>query len=70
MFKVTGLWLNESGEGEKYFSGNIGGMRVLVFKNSFKEEGSNEPDYNLFFAENRKKDTPKLADVPEDDVPF
>lgn len=67
MIKVSGLWLNIDKEGNKYFSGGLGNIRVVIFKNTFKEEGSNEPDYNMYFDENKKKEIPKVED---DDVPF
>lgn len=67
MIKATGLWLNTDKEGNKYFSGSLGNARVVIFKNNFKEEGSNEPDYNMYFAEQVKKEIPKTTD---DDIPF
>lgn len=69
MLKVTGLWLNEDKNKNKYFSGSMGGVRIIIMKNTFKEEGSNEPDYNMYFEENKPKvkETPKVSG--EDD-PF
>ena len=36
---------------DKYLSGNIetifGDVKILVFKNEGKKEGSNQPDYNI-----------------------
>lgn len=67
MLKVTGLWVNEGANGQKYFSGNMGSVRVVIFKNTFKGESSNEPDYILYFDEQKKKEVPKISD---DDIPF
>jgi len=66
MLKLTGLWLNVSGKGEKYFTGNLGNARVVIMKNTFKVEGSNEPDYTLYLDEPRKK---VVGDILEDDIP-
>lgn len=67
MIKASGLWLNEDSKGQKYFSGSLGSIRVVILKNTFKEEGSNEPDYNMYFDEQKKKEVPKTSD---DDIPF
>ena len=55
MINLTGLWLNENAEGKKYMKGNIGQANILIFKNEKKEPGSNQPDYNMVIAENKKK---------------
>lgn len=80
MIKVTGLWVNETSSGEKYFGGSLGGCRVLIFKNKFKKKDS-EPDYTLNFAPNTKKEesqqpltnqevVERLEQDIDDDVPF
>ena len=71
MLKVSGLWLNDSPKG-KYFSGSIGGIKILVFKNTFKKEGSNEPDYELYFDEYKKKENTEDSkqDEVDKDIPF
>lgn len=70
MFKVTGLWLNKDSKGNSYMSGNIGGIRVIIFKNDYKEEGDNQPEYEMFFAEQKKKETLKEKSDFDDDIPF
>ena len=55
MILATGLWLNK-GKNGTYMSGTMGGVRVLIFKNEKKVEGSKQPDYNLVFAENKPKE--------------
>lgn len=55
MIKLTGLWANESKNGEKYMAGTIGGAKVLIMRNKFKGEGSREPDYNLYVVEKERK---------------
>lgn len=54
--KLTGLWENTTAKGEKYFSGSLGAARLLMFRNSYKEDGDNQPDYNLFLVPKEKKD--------------
>ena len=68
MFKVTGLWKNEK-EGKVNLAGTIGSIRVVIFPNTFKKEGSNEPDYQMYFDE-QKKEAPKEAKKDIDDIPF
>jgi hypothetical protein len=74
MIKASGLWLNKSDKGVSFFRGNLGGVRVVIFKNTFKKEGSNEPDYEMYFDEQKKKDTqeatPKVKNPLDDDIPF
>lgn len=74
MIKLTGLWLNESKDGKnKYFSGSLGQGRILIMKNSFKKEGSNEPDYTLYIEESLKKDKKEdetVATSLDDEFPF
>ena len=66
MINVTGLWLNKDKNGKTYMSGSMGGVRVLVYKNERKSEDKH-PDYNLVFAENKKRD---VGNEPEDVTPF
>jgi hypothetical protein len=71
MLKASGLWLNKDSKGNSFFSGNLGGIRVVIFKNTFKKEGSNEPDYQMYFTEQTKKDDKEAApEVKDDDIPF
>lgn len=55
--KLTGLWKNESKDGESFLSGSLGGVRVLVFKNKYKKTDK-DPDFNLFFAPKEEKERP------------
>ena len=49
MIELCGLWINESSNGEKHFSGKIGNAKVLIFKNKYKK-ADNHPEYKLFIA--------------------
>ncbi len=61
LVELTGLWENKTKNGEKYLSGNMGGARVLVFANKYKNENERAPDYRLYvtkrqFQEDRMDD--------------
>lgn len=72
MKKLTGLWLNETKNGEKYFSGSLGFLKMLIFKNKYKET-ENHPDYLIYLApkeEKKTEDEPVKAEDDNDDLPF
>ena len=56
MIKLGGLWENESKDGKKYFSGSLGGAKILIFPNKFKEQ-DNQPDYQMYVAEKQKQES-------------
>lgn len=56
MLRVGGLWRNTTKDGKVYLSGNVGGLRVLVFENDYKEDSENAPDYILNVAQAKQKD--------------
>jgi hypothetical protein len=68
--RVGGLW-----EGNGVLSGNLGGLRIVAFKEKEKR-GPKSPDYTLYFEEAEPKDKPKtpfagtLPPPDEDNVPF
>jgi uncharacterized protein (DUF736 family) len=76
MNKIGGLWLNTSQKGVKYFAGSIkvGGVdqKIIIFKNTQKQEGEKYPDYNIYEQEPKqgKKEQPKQESPPVDEVPF
>lgn len=49
MVKLGGLWANKTKDGEKYYSGNLGGLKILVFR--CNSDHPKAPAYNLFLAE-------------------
>lgn len=52
MIKISGLWKNDSKTGSQYLSGNVNGnCRYLILPNSYKKDGSNEPDFVLYMTE-------------------
>jgi hypothetical protein len=71
MLNISGLWIHESKDGSKYMAGNLSqGIRILVFKNTSKRPGSNDPDYQLCFAPNEKPKKQQANESPKEDIPF
>lgn len=65
MIIVGGLWLRDSKKtGEKYMTGTLGGVRVLVFKNK-RKRGPHDPDYTLCFDQG-KRDGPDEPPADEE----
>jgi len=55
MMSIMGLWENTDKRGNKYLSGNLGGIRVLIFKNTYKQS-DREPDYRLNIAKRQPQE--------------
>ena len=53
--KLTGIWVNRDSTGKVYLNGYLGNARVVILKNDFKKEESNEPDYNLYVDQAAQK---------------
>ena len=86
MLSIMGMWENTDKRGNKYLSGNLGGIRVLIFKNTYKQ-GEREPDYRLYIAKRQQQEgasysantqassgeesqAPNVTPEKEDDIPF
>jgi hypothetical protein len=67
---ITGLWLNETKSGKTYFSGYFGNAKVLIFKNTKKEKGSKQPDYNMCITKKKKKEDGDSDVQLDENVPF
>ena len=52
--KLGALWLKRSAKGTAFMSGEIGGVRVVVFKNNRKEE-EKHPDYIVYKSRPREQ---------------
>lgn len=61
MIKICGLWQGEDKNRNPYYSGSVGGVKFLIFKNTRKEKDK-QPDYQLFIDENQKEKTPPAGD--------
>ncbi len=81
LIEVMALWENKTKDGDTYLSGNFGKVRVLVFRNKFKQ-GEREPDYRLYVTKRAMDDRATGGSQPasegapagqkkqEDDIPF
>jgi len=78
MDKAGALWLKDGNVG-KFFSGQIeidGKKRsILVFKNTTKQEGSKQPDYQIYWGKDTppkssKGDPPPRTTGDDSEVPF
>jgi len=71
--KLSGLWLNETKNGQKYFSGKNDGFKYTIFKNGFKET-DNQPDYILYREPLEQPKSENWAGSPvvppTDEIPF
>ncbi len=82
LIRVMGLWENSDRRGNKYLSGNLTqSVRVMIFRNSYKQEGGRDPDYIVYISQEERgsaQDTgpqtpapqPGNQQIPEDDIPF
>lgn len=61
LIEITGLWKQETKNGEVYLTGNWGRTKVLVFVNKHKKPDSKEPDYRAFLAPNEPKEKHETA---------
>lgn len=69
------LWEKKDKNGNTYFSGTLPDNRkVQIFKNTFKEAGSNQPDYKMRFLVPEKKPDATQTSLPlpsmPDELPF
>jgi len=68
VIKLTGLWVAKDKKGDQYFSGTLGGGKLLIFKNKHKEEDKH-PDYILYIDE-KKQTEDKHENNKKDELPF
>ena len=68
--KLSGLWLKETKNGQKFFAGTNDGFSYAVFKNGFKEKDS-QPDYILYREPVEQQQNASYSPAPEtDQLPF
>ena len=68
--KVSGLWINQTKNGDTYFSGKNEGFKYVIFKNGFKEK-DNQPDYILYREPVEQQQNAPYSPAPKtDEIPF
>lgn len=81
--KLGALWLKTSKTGQAFFSGTvtINGVekKIVCFKNTYKEDGDNKPDFVINESEPMVYDNPRKVVNPKakpqqiddsDEIPF
>jgi uncharacterized protein (DUF736 family) len=67
------FWIKTSKTGNQFLTGKVKSksgeeISVMVFKNKYKTEGSNQPDYRIYFDNGPQKATvsaPKETEAPK-----
>ena len=68
--KLSGLWLNETKNGQKYFSGKNDGFKYTIFKNGVKEKDS-QPDSILYREPVEEQQNAPYSPAPDvNELPF
>jgi len=44
---IGSLWIQQGKRGE-YLSGVVNGAKVIIFRNTYKQEGSKQPDWKVY----------------------
>jgi uncharacterized protein (DUF736 family) len=62
------FWIKKSKTGNQFLTGKIKSksgeeINVMVFKNKYKTEGSNQPDYRVYFDNNNNKKSEEILPV-------
>ena len=66
--EISGLWAEKDKNGNPTMSGYLGNAKIRIFKNTYKEPGSKQPDYRLLIAPGDKKGKKDdSADIPVSD---
>lgn len=67
------LWIKKSKTGNNFLTGSVKTksgeeIKVIVFKNKYKTEGSNQPDYRIYFDQQLPKDTNETKKTKEKNI--
>lgn len=68
MLQLGGLWVNDSKNGNKYMSGYLGNLKIMVFRNNYKTEDKH-PDYVMYLTE-KPRNNENSDEQNKDDIPF
>jgi len=65
--KLGSLWKRKSKDGTKTFlTGRVGNHEVIIFANNRKQEGTKQPDFEVYESEPREKPVQKNEENPFD----
>lgn len=68
MVPIGGLWKNKTKDGKIYFSGYLNSARILVFQNTYKKDGTKEPDLVMYVAPSNKQKGKKGEKKQDEDL--
>jgi uncharacterized protein (DUF736 family) len=68
------FWIKTSKTGNQFLTGKVKSksgeeISVMVFKNKYKTEGSNQPDYRIYFDNGPQKNNLNINSTEEKTVP-
>jgi hypothetical protein len=46
--EVGALWERQKQDGSTYYTGTIGGQKVVVWRNTYKQPGESSPDWRVY----------------------
>lgn len=67
LVKIAALWNGITKNDEPFLSGYLGGAKLLIFKNKFKE-AENQPDWIAYVANKQPKEQQDVADTAVDEA--
>jgi len=67
LIPIAGLWKRQTKDGKTYLGGKLGGARLLLLPNQYKQKDT-DPDYVLLVAEKPKQDAKET--VKEQGMPW
>lgn len=63
--ELGGLWEKQTRNGDTYLNGKIGDQAVVIFRNTYKQEGERTPDWRVYKSQPRPQDGQQAAPQPE-----
>ena len=67
MQKLISLWKNESGKGNVYYTGKIGDVSLIAFKNNNKTN-EKQPDLIIYIKEEQKQKSSNSTSIKASDI--